>query len=45
MRTRCIGDELSVFWMVWLIHGDLEKGINMDSTISYRDPSQVPLVE
>ena len=44
-RTRCRHDELLVYRAVLLIHGVLEKGISMDSTFSYRDPSQVPLVE
>lgn len=44
-RTRCRHDELLVYKVILLIHGVLEKGISMDSTFSYRDPSQVPLVE
>ncbi len=43
-RTWCRHDERPVL-VVLLIHGVLEKGTSMDSSISYRDPSQVPLAE
>lgn len=37
--------SIAILRVVRLSHGVLEKEISMDFIISYRDPSQVPLVE